>query len=298
MRHSTKVVVQVVFSAEMKTLSDYKQNALALLSTIYGARESANIVNYWIEARLGLSRMDQFLKAEEVFLFDSYEADLKELTDRKPIQYVVGHAYFHGLEIGLNSSTLIPRPETEELVNEVVKLIDATQAKRIIDLGTGSGCIALAIKSIRPDVEVVGFDNNSDAIDQARRNAETLGLHVNFIVADLFNYSFDSADIIVSNPPYIPTSECENMEEHVIAHEPEGALFVPDEQPLLFYDAIFALGKEILSNRVGWMVFEIHHLFGEEMQQLGIKYCAKEVKLIQDLQGKDRMLLARYGRTT
>ena len=290
--------MQVVFSAEMKTLSDYKQNALALLSTIYGARESANIVNYWIEARLGLSRMDQFLKAEEVFLFDSYEADLKELTDRKPIQYVVGHAYFHGLEIGLNSSTLIPRPETEELVNEVVKLIDATQAKRIIDLGTGSGCIALAIKSIRPDVEVVGFDNNSDAIDQARRNAETLGLHVNFVVADLFNYSFDSADIIVSNPPYIPTSECENMEEHVIAHEPEGALFVPDEQPLLFYDAIFALGKEILSNRVGWMVFEIHHLFGEEMQQLGIKYCAKEVKLIQDLQGKDRMLLARYGRTT
>ena len=291
-------MVQVVFSAEMKTLSDYKQNALVLLSTIYGARESANIVNYWIEARLGLSRMDQFLKAEEVFLFDSYEADLKELTDRKPIQYVVGHAYFHGLEIGLNSSTLIPRPETEELVNEVVKLIDATQAKRIIDLGTGSGCIALAIKSIRPDVEVVGFDNNSDAIDQARRNAETLDLHVNFVVADLFNYSFDSADIIVSNPPYIPTSECENMEEHVIAHEPEGALFVPNEQPLLFYDAIFALGKEILSNRVGWMVFEIHHLFGEEMQQLGIKYCAKEVKLIQDLQGKDRMLLARYGRTT
>ena len=152
MLHRTKVVVQVVFSAEMKTLSDYKQNALVLLSTIYGARESANIVNYWIEARLGLSRMDQFLKAEEVFLFDSYEADLKELTDRKPIQYVVGHAYFHGLEIGLNSSTLIPRPETEELVNEVVKLIDATQAKRIIDLGTGSGCIALAIKSIRPDV--------------------------------------------------------------------------------------------------------------------------------------------------
>ena len=291
-------MVQVVFSAEMKTLSDYKQNALVLLSTIYGARESANIVNYLIEARLGLSRMDQFLKAEEVFLFDSYEADLKELTDRKPIQYVVGHAYFHGLEIGLNSSTLIPRPETEELVNEVVKLIDATQAKRIIDLGTGSGCIALAIKSIRPDVEVVGFDNNSDAIDQARRNAETLGLHVNFVVADLFNYSFDSADIIVSNPPYIPTSECENMEEHVIAHEPEGALFVPNEQPLLFYDAIFALGKKILSNRVGWMVFEIHHLFGEEMQQLGIKYCAKEVKLIQDLQGKDRMLLARYGRTT
>lgn len=291
-------MVQVVFSAEMKTLSDYKQNALVLLSTIYGARESANIVNYWIEARLGLSRMDQFLKAEEVFLFDSYEEDLKELTDRKPIQYVVGHAYFHGLEIGLNSSTLIPRPETEELVNEVVKLIDATQARRIIDMGTGSGCIALAIKSIRPDVEVVGFDNNSDAIDQARRNAETLGLHVNFVVADLFNYSFDSADIIVSNPPYIPTSECENMEEHVIAHEPEGALFVPDEQPLLFYDAIFALGKKILSNRVGWMVFEIHHLFGEEMRQLGIKYCAKEVKLIQDLQGKDRMLLARYGRTT
>jgi release factor glutamine methyltransferase len=241
--------------------------------------------------------MDQVLRAEEVFNLIRTKQNYKNLRIEYPIQYIVGHAYFHGLEIGLNSSTLIPRPETEELVNEVVKLIDATQAKRIIDLGTGSGCIALAIKSIRPDVEVVGFDNNSDAIDQARRNAETLGLHVNFVVADLFNYSFDSADIIVSNPPYIPTSECENMEEHVIAHEPEGALFVPNEQPLLFYDAIFALGKKILSNRVGWMVFEIHHLFGEEMRQLGIKYCAKEVKLIQDLQGKDRMLLAKYGRT-
>ena len=87
--------------------------------------------------------MDLFLKADEVFLFDSYEADLKALTDRKPVQYVVGHAYFQGLKIGLNSATLIPRPETEELVSEVVKLIDATQAKRIIDLGTGSGCIAL-----------------------------------------------------------------------------------------------------------------------------------------------------------
>ena len=298
MRHRAKVVVQVVFSAEMKTLSYYKQNALVLLTKIYGARESTNIINYWFEARLGLTRMDQFLKADEVFLFDSYEADLKALTDRKPVQYIVGHAYFHGLKIGLNSATLIPRPETEELVGEVVKLIDATRAKRIVDLGTGSGCIALAIKSIRPDVEVVGFDNNSDAIDQARRNAETLDLRVDFIVADLFDYSFESADIIVSNPPYIPASECEDMEEHVIAHEPEGALFVPDEQPLLFYDAIFGLGKKILSKSMGWMVFEIHHLFGEEMQQLGIKHCAKEVKLIQDLQGKDRMLLARYGRTT
>jgi len=291
-------VVQVVFSAEMKTLSFYKQNALALLSTIYGARESANIVNYWIEARLGLTRMDQVLRAEEVFQFDSYEAELQELKDRIPIQYIVGHAYFQGLKIGLNSATLIPRPETEELVSEVVKLIDATQAKRIIDLGTGSGCIALAIKSIRPDTEVLGFDNNPDAIDQARRNADTLELDVNFIVADLFDYSFESADIIVSNPPYIPISECEDMEEHVLAHEPGGALFVSDEQPLLFYDAIFALGKKILTNRVGWMVFEIHHLFGEEMRQLGVKYCAKEVKLIEDLQGKDRMLLARYGRTT
>ena len=111
--------MQVVFSAEMKTLSFYKQNALALLSTIYGARESANIVNYWIEARLGLTRMDQVLRAEEVFQFDSYEAELQELKDRIPIQYIVGHAYFQELKIGLNSATLIPRQETEELVIEV-----------------------------------------------------------------------------------------------------------------------------------------------------------------------------------
>ena len=288
---------QVVFSAEMKTLSFYKQNALSLLSTIYGARESANMVNYWIEARLGLTRMDQVLRAEELFPFESYEEELQLLKDRKPIQYVVGHAYFHDLKIGLNSSTLIPRPETEELVSEVIKLIDATQAKRIIDLGTGSGCIALAIKSIRPDTDVTGFDNNPEAIDQARKNADSLNLDVNFIVADLFDYSFESADIIVSNPPYIPVSECKGMEEHVIAYEPDGALFVPDEQPLLFYDAIFALGNKTFMSRTGWVAFEIHHLFGEEMKRLGVKHCAKEVKLIQDLQGKDRMLLARYGRT-
>ena len=290
-------MVQVVFSAEMKTLTSYKQNALALLSSIYGDRESANIVNYWIEERLGLTRMDQVLRAEEVFLFESYQEELQALTDRKPIQYIIGHTFFHGLKIGLNSSTLIPRPETEELVSEVIKLIDATQAKSVIDMGTGSGCIALAIKSIRPEIEIVGFDNNPDAIDQARKNAKTLELDVKFIVADIFNSSFASTDIIVSNPPYIPISECKDMEEHVIAHEPQGALFVPDEQPLLFYNAIFAMGKKIFKGRKGWMAFEIHHLYGEEMKVLGVEHNAKEVKLIQDLQGKDRMLLARYGRT-
>ncbi len=290
-------MVQVVFSAEMKTLSFYKQNALALLSTIYGARESANIVNYWIEARLGLTRIDQILRGEEFFLFESYDIELQELKNRKPIQYIVGHTFFYGLKIGLNTATLIPRPETEELVREVVKLIDATKAKTIIDLGTGSGCIALAIKSLRPDVDIVGVDINPKAVEQARENAHALELDVSFIVADLFEYTLEKADIIVSNPPYIPLSERQDMEEHVVAHEPEGALFVPDEQPLLFYEFIFRLGKQTFANRSGWMAFEIHHLFGEEMKRLGAKHSAKEIKLLQDLQGKDRMLLAKYGRT-
>ena len=216
-------MVQVVFSAEMKTLTSYKQNALALLSTIYGDRESANIVNYWIEERLGLTRMDQVLRAEEVFLFESYQEELQALTDRKPIQYIIGHTFFHGLKIGLNSSTLIPRPETEELVSEVIKLIDATQAKSVIDMGTGSGCIALAIKSIRPEIEIVGFDNNPDAIDQARKNAKTLELDVKFIVADIFNSSFASTDIIVSNPPYVDAVDLADMPDEY-QHEPEIAL--------------------------------------------------------------------------
>ena len=216
---------------------------------------------------------------------------------RKPIQYIVGYTFFYGLKIGLNSATLIPRPETEELVREVVTLIDETQAKTVIDLGTGSGCIALAIKSLRPAVEVIGIDINPYAVDQARKNAHALELDVKFIVADLFEYALDTADIIVSNPPYIPVSERQDMEEHVVAHEPEGALFVPDEQPLLYYESILKLGSKIFSNRTGWIAFEIHHLFGEEMQQLGVKHSAKEIKLLQDLQGKDRMLLAKYGRT-
>ena len=290
-------MVQVVFSAVMKTLSFYKQNALALLSTIYGAREAANIITYWFEARLSLSRMDQILRGEETFLFESYESELEELRSRKPIQYIVGYTFFYGLKIGLNSATLIPRPETEELVREVVTLIDATQAKTVIDLGTGSGCIALAIKSLRPNVEVIGLDINPFAVDQARKNAHALELDVKFIVADLFEYALDTVDIIVSNPPYIPVSERQDMEEHVVAYEPEGALFVPDEQPLLYYESILKLGSKIFSNRTGWIAFEIHHLFGEEMQQLGVKHSAKEIKLLQDLQGKDRMLLAKYGRT-
>ena len=290
-------MVQFVFSAVMKTLSFYKQNALALLSTIYGAREAANIITYWFEARLSLSRMDQILRGEETFLFESYESELEELRSRKPIQYIVGYTFFYGLKIGLNSATLIPRPETEELVREVVTLIDATQAKTVIDLGTGSGCIALAIKSLRPNVEVIGLDISPFAVDQARKNAHALELDVKFIVADLFEYALDTVDIIVSNPPYIPVSERQDMEEHVVAHEPEGALFVPDEQPLLYYESILKLGSKIFSNRTGWIAFEIHHLFGEEMQQLGVKHSAKEIKLLQDLQGKDRMLLAKYGRT-
>ena len=290
-------MVQVVFSAVMKTLSFYKQNALALLSTIYGAREAANIITYWFEARLSLSRMDQILRGEETFLFESYESELEELRSRKPIQYIVGYTFFYGLKIGLNSATLIPRPETEELVREVVTLIDETQAKTVLDLGTGSGCIALAIKSLRPNVEVIGLDINPFAVDQSRKNAHALELDVKFIVADLFEYALDTVDIIVSNPPYIPVSERQDMEEHVVVHEPEGALFVPDEQPLLYYESIFKLGSKVFANRTGWIAFEIHHLFGEEMQQLGVKHSAKEIKLLQDLQGKDRMLLAKYGRT-
>lgn len=275
-------------------LSHYKQNAREILEPIYGPRESANIIAYWMEARLKLSRIDQVLRSENVFHFETYESDLVALVARVPVQYIIGHTFFYGLKIGLNSATLIPRPETEELVREVIELIDATEAKSILDIGTGSGCIALAIKSRRPNISVVGIDINPEAIRQAVINAEELRLDVDFRVGDVFKSSLDSADIIVSNPPYIPRSEREHMETHVVDYEPEGALFVPDQQPLLFYDTIFDLGARIFSKRGGWLAFEIHHLFGEEMKALSVKHSAKEVKLLKDLQGKDRMLLVKY----
>lgn len=290
-------MVQVVFSPVMKTLSFYKQNALTVLAPIYGPRESANIVEYWLEQQLGLTRVDQVLRAKEIFPFEGYDYELAELIARKPVQYIVGHTFFYGLKIGLNSATLIPRPETEELVREVIQLIDNSAATSIIDIGTGSGCIALAIKSKRPDINVIGIDINPKAIAQAINNAKYLDLAVDFRVGDVFNYVMDSVDIIVSNPPYIPNNERYEMETHVVAHEPERALFVPDERPLLFYDALFALSAKSFAYRGGWAAFEIHHLFGEEMKALSVKHNAKEVKLIQDLQGKDRMLLAKYGRT-
>lgn len=275
-------------------LSHYKQNAREILEPIYGPRESANIIAYWMEARLKLSRIDQVLRSENVFHFETYESDLVALVARVPVQYIIGHTFFYGLKIGLNSATLIPRPETEELVREVIELIDATEAKSILDIGTGSGCIALAIKSRRPNISVVGIDINPEAIRQAVINAEELRLDVDFRVGDVFKCSLDSADIIVSNPPYIPRSEREHMETHVVDYEPEGALFVPDQQPLLFYDTIFDLGARIFAKRGGWLAFEIHHLFGEEMKALSVKHSAKEVKLLKDLQGKDRMLLVKY----
>lgn len=275
-------------------LSYYKQNALELLEPIYGPRETSNIIAYWVEARLKLSRIDQVLRADEIFHFETYDSDLVALIARTPVQYVIGHTFFYGLKIGLNSATLIPRPETEELVREVIELIDATEAKSILDIGTGSGCIALAVKRHRPNIRVVGIDINPEAIRQAVINGEELKLDVDFMVGDVFKCSLDSADIIVSNPPYIPRSERKDMETHVADHEPEGALFVPDEQPLLFYDTIFAIGARIFAKRAGWLAFEIHHLFGEEMKALSVKHSAKEVKLLKDLQGKDRMLLAKY----
>ena len=216
---------------------------------------------------------------------------IAEILDGKPVQYILGRTDFAGLEIELLENVLIPRPETEELVNWILN--EHPDDIILHDFCTGSGCIALAIKAAKPNSTISASDYSDLSVVQAARNAEKLNLAVKVLkinalepIGQVVN---NTLDIVVSNPPYIPNSEKTLMADNVLKYEPHMALFVDDDKPLVFYDAICKTAQEKLKSK-GWLYFEIHENFADEMSDLLLKFGFVNVELKRDMQGKARMI--------
>lgn len=226
-------------------------------------------------------------------------AIVDRLLQSEPIEYVLEKAFFHHLTFRVNRHTLIPRPETEELVELILSDYKNRKAPRLLDIGTGSGCIAVTLAKYLPEAEVVALDISAEALEVAKENARLLKVqNVSFVQADILSGAdwktllggcFDG---IVSNPPYVLMEEKETMERNVFDYEPAGALFVPDDDPLLFYRAITALSRELLRPEAR-LYFEINARYGPELIAMIDRMAYSSVELIQDLSGKDRIIRAK-----
>lgn len=266
------------------------------LEQIYDQKEAQNLVNLLIEHFLGMTKIEQALKPDfrlsESELLDLHFA-MKRLLKSEPIQYLLGETVFCGLKFEVNSSVLIPRPETEELVDLIIR--SKVENKKIIDIGTGSGCIAITLQKKLNNCNITGIDISEKALDTAKRNATIHKSNVNFIKTDIREPNqqnqLDFYDVIVSNPPYVTHQEKKLMDKNVLDWEPFKALFTPEEDPLFFYIKILEFSKKHLMKE-GSIFFEINENYGQALIKLVERYSFEEIKLHQDFRGKDRILQA------
>jgi release factor glutamine methyltransferase len=278
------------------SLNDIKQTLKKQLADQYESIELNPILSILTEHITGWDQLQQVLNKETELnetQIMAFEKAASELKAGKPIQYVIGKAWFMGEAYSVNEHVLIPRPETEELVDWILEYAEIKGTSlRILDIGTGSGCIAIALKKALPNSNVSAIDISTNALKVAAENASILNAAIEFVPLDILNTAFlpDQYDVIVSNPPYIPMHEMENMEMQVAAQEPNIALFVPDEDPLVFYKAIARLAKLHLKPN-GQLFFEIHFDQGEAMVNL-LDEMHFHAELREDLFGKDRMIRA------
>jgi len=279
------------------TFSAIQQHWQQELSMLYPSREIANLFRFILEDIFDLSQSEQLVLRDEEQSSETVaklEVILQRLQTGEPMQHITGFTYFDDLKIGVSLAVLIPRPETEELVHWILETVPAEFSGKLIDQCTGSGCIALALKNRLPEAEVIGYDWSEQALAQAQSNGRELRIDVTFERKDALSDPAESekASVIVSNPPYIPENEHELMRSNVNDFEPHMALFVPDEQPLLFYKAITKLAVEQLIPG-GWLFFELHEDFADETKKMVEETGAfSSVEIRKDLSGKDRMLRA------
>ena len=233
------------------------------------------------------------MAAEHVALFI---VALEQLRKGKPVQYITGETEFYGLSFQVDESVLIPRPETEELVDLIIKEARNTVKAplHILDIGTGSGCIAICLKKNLPDSRVAAMDISGDALRIANKNAINNAVDIDFIKDDILEALTTGSvyDIIVSNPPYITQREKETMHTNVLAYEPHVALFVTDERPLIFYEAIANFAKHSLKSG-GFLFFEINENYGKETRDMLMSKQFVDIALINDMQGKNRIIRCR-----
>ena len=271
---------------------------LEQLEPIYGRNESFAIIDLLLENLTGMDRLDRSMNSDIILPVPKQRIDeiVSDLKKHMPVQYILGESWFYGNKFIVNKSVLIPRPETEELIAWIISDIRSNNKliKSIIDIGTGTGCIPITLKKHLNESQVSAIDVCSEALHTAINNAVTHETEINFQLLDFLDESkwneLGTYDIIVSNPPYIKTSEAKNMSEHVLQYEPHKALFVPDDDALLFYRKIADFSLQHL-NKNGAVYVEINQQLGNEtsglFQQKGFT-----VELRKDMSGNERMLKA------
>lgn len=262
------------------------------LEPLYGNGEARAITDYVLDVCFGLSKADILCGAVDEMTAEK-TAELNKifgrLTEGEPVQYVLGRAEFSGRWFNVRPGVLIPRPETEELCAWITADSKASGSPKVLDIGTGSGCIAITLQLDMPESKVTAWDISADALDVARENAQQLGANVNFVKLDALNAKPEGEwDVIVSNPPYICEKEKKDMAVNVLEHEPHTALFVPDADPLLFYRAITRLAVQTLS-KGGRLYFEINPIYADDTCRMMQAEGMTAVELRSDMYGKQRM---------
>jgi release factor glutamine methyltransferase len=280
-------------------LKDLKQQFISIIRINYDPEECTALFDLAATHTLKLSR-SKLLTMNDLKIDPSDTESIlqiaKQLQTGRPLQYILGEALFYGLKFYVNADVLIPRPETEELVYLIIQTIkgSAKPYKTLLDIGTGSGCIPISIKKNVPDLDVSALDVSRAALELAKRNGNLNEVILNFIEADILTYHAELAyDIIVSNPPYIKEEEKAAMHQNVLDHEPHLALFVSNEDPLVFYKAIADFSQQHL-NKDGFLFFEINEFLGSEMIEMLSSKGFRNIQIIQDMQRKDRMISCQY----
>ena len=274
------------------TLADFKNKIKSRLSSIYESDELNSIFYLLSEEFLQISR-SKILLADEIELDSKKQKLFLDALDRlkknEPVQYVIGKTTFMDLEFNVNSNVLIPRPETEELVRLMLK--DELDGKEILDIGTGSGCIAISLAKNLPNAKVSALDISEEALRVARENAKINNVDINFINADIFDYQTEKKyDAIVSNPPYVRESEKALMKSNVLKYEPELALYVSDDNALIYYNSILDFSKSNLDKN-GKIYLEINENYKDQMSNLLKNQFYNNVNFIKDINEKYRFCI-------
>lgn len=270
-------------------------NTLCHAAQCYGEQEARQIAEMIVE-RYGVSRNKLIVEPNEELHIPNLEDIISQLEAWRPVQYILGSAEFMDMSLEVGEGVLVPRPETEELIEWIAT--ESTPKSKILDVGTGSGCIAIALSRAVAKSEVWAMDISREALAIARRNAAKYAPMVQFVEGDalkdfatLFNNKFDS---IVSNPPYIPLSDKGSMRPNVVEYEPHIALFVADDDPLLFYRSIARTARHMLRDG-GRLYFEIYELFAENMRHMLHEEGYSDIAVREDFRGKPRMICARMS---
>ena len=279
-------------------IKDYRTHFIKVLTPRYDALEAESFFYLILETKFQMKRIDLALQPEIVFTETDvlyWDSIVEQLLQEIPIQYLLGTTSFFGMDFEVNTNVLIPRPETEELVAWILEKYSKNRHPiSILDIGTGSGCIAIALAKNLPNAKVAALDVSELALKTAKQNADRNAVSVTFLQKNILetNNFKETFDIIVSNPPYVRNSEKVEIKKNVLEHEPHLALFVDDNDALLFYRKIAVLAQKSL-NKNGELYFEINQYLGKEMIALLEELGYKDIVLRQDIYGNDRML---YGR--